>query len=105
MADRQTRMVTPFEAGTPAGDAGYETLARILHMKNSVDERTGRNAGGVIRKITVSLIGTAALAAGLVLLRQGGIRPAPETPSVEEVPPGEEVPGQIRLERLRELGI
>lgn len=69
------------------------------------NQATDRNAGGIIRKITVSLIGTAALAAGLVLIRQGGVRPAPETATVEEVPPGEEVPGQIRLERLRELGI
>jgi len=66
---------------------------------------TDHNAGGVIRKITVSLIGTAALAAGLVLLRQGNARPSPETETVEEVPPGEEVPGKIRLDRLRELGI
>ena len=48
---------------------------------------------------------TAALAAGLILLRQGAVRPLPETATVEEVPPGEELPGQIRLERLRELGI
>ena len=66
---------------------------------------TGRNAGGVIRKITVSLLGTAALAAGLVLLRQGHSRPEPSTAPVEEVPPGETVPGQIKLEKLRELGI
>ena len=66
---------------------------------------TGRNAGGVIRKITVSLLGTAALAAGLVLLRQGNNRPQPEVAPVEEVPPGESVPGQIRLDKLRELGI
>lgn len=66
---------------------------------------TGRNAGGVIRKITVSLLGTAALAAGLVLLRQGNSRPQPDAASVEEVPPGESVPAQIRLDKLRELGI
>lgn len=65
----------------------------------------GRNAGGVIRKITVSLVGTAALAAGLVLLRQGNNRPQPDVASVEEVPPGESVPAQISLEKLRELGI
>ncbi|NNM32326.1 MAG: hypothetical protein HKO53_04645 [Gemmatimonadetes bacterium] len=68
-------------------------------------QATERNAGGIIRKITVSLIGTAAVAAGLVLLRQGGVRPEPESATVEEVPPGEDVPGQIRLDRLRELGI
>lgn len=79
----------------------------IRHMARMVQEHyaTDHNAGGVIRKITVSLIGTAALAAGLVLLRQGTARPSLETATVEEVPPGEEVPGKIRLDRLRELGI
>ena len=76
-------------------------MARWVQNNQGMD----LNAGGLIRKITVSLIGTAALAAGLVLLRQGGVRPLPETATVEEVPPGEDVPGQIRLERLRELGI
>ncbi|MGI9627287.1 MAG: hypothetical protein ACR2QM_10665 [Longimicrobiales bacterium] len=65
----------------------------------------GRNAGGVIRKFSVSLLGTAALAAGLVLLRQGNPRPEPETATVDEVPPGETVPAQISLDKLRELGI
>ena len=77
-------------------------VAWLMHENGSV---MGRNAGGVIRKITVSLLGTAALAAGLVLLRQGNSRPEPETATVEEVPPGETVPGQIRLEKLRGLGI
>ena len=65
----------------------------------------GRNAGGAIRKITVSLIGAAALAAGLALLRQGSSRSEQIEATVDEVPPGESVPGTIRLERLRELGI
>ena len=65
---------------------------------------TGRNAGGVIRKISVSLLGTAALAAGLILLR-GNSQPESEAVTVDEVPPGETVPGQIRLDKLRELGI
>ena len=79
------------------------SLARMLQMTESMN--TGRNAGGAIRKITVSLIGAAALAAGLVLLRQGNDRTEPVEATIDEVPPGESVPGKISLERLRELGI
>ena len=78
-------------------------MLRAGDMKMYPD--VGRNAGGVIRKFAVSLLGTAALAAGLVLIRQGNTRPEPNPATVEEVPPGERVPGQIRLEKLRELGI
>ncbi|MDE2875844.1 MAG: hypothetical protein OXU69_16995 [Gemmatimonadota bacterium] len=63
----------------------------------------GRRA---IRKSTVNLLGAAALvAAGLALLRQGNDRPEPEGAKDNGVPPGEKVPANIRLERLRELGI
>ncbi len=63
----------------------------------------GRRA---IRKSTVNLLGAAALlAAGLALLRQGNDRPEPEGARDDGVPPGEKVPANIRLERLRELGI
>lgn len=59
-----------------------------------------------IRKFTVSLVGAATLvAAGLALLRQGTSRAAPAEATADEVPPEETVPSQIRLERLRELGI
>ncbi len=59
-----------------------------------------------MRKFTVSLMGAAALVtAGLALLRQGIGRSEPVEAAIEEVPPGETIPGQIRLERLRELGI
>lgn len=77
-------------------------MAWMVQMTHGI--ATGRNAGGVIRKISVSLLGTAALAAGLIFLRGIG-RPEPETVTVDEVPPGETVPGQISLERLRELGL
>ena len=79
------------------------SLARMLQMTKGMN--TGRNAGGAIRKITVSLIGAAALAAGLVLLRQGNARAEPVEAAIDEVPPGESVPGKIRLDKLRELGI
>jgi hypothetical protein len=54
-----------------------------------------------IRTLVVSLIGAAALTAGLVLIRQ---QKQVGLPQVREVPPGENVPGTISLERLRELG-
>lgn len=59
-----------------------------------------------IRKFTVSLVGAATLvAAGLALLRQGTSRAVPAEATPSEVPPEETVPSQIRLEKLRELGI
>jgi hypothetical protein len=54
-----------------------------------------------IRALVVSLVGVAALTAGLVLIRQ---QKQVGVPQVREVPPGENVPGEISLERLRELG-
>jgi hypothetical protein len=57
---------------------------------------------GTIRKVTYSLLGAAALAAGLLLIRQQ----KQEDPRVAgELAPGEAVPSEISLERLRELGI
>lgn len=57
-----------------------------------------------MRKITAGLLGAAAVAASLIVLRQ----PRPATPSASvdtgSVPAGERVPGQISLDRLRELG-
>lgn len=62
-------------------------------------ERTGE---GSIRKIAYSLLGAVALAAGLLLIRQQ----KQEDPRVAgELAPGESVPSEISLERLRELGI
>ena len=80
-------------------------MARKLHGKG-MSEVVGmdHNAGGTIRKFTVSLIGAAALAAGLVLLRQGTNRGS-QRATLEDIPPGETIPGKIELDRLRELGI
>lgn len=58
-------------------------------------------AGGLIRTLAVGLIGAAALAAGMLLIRQ---HRQVETPALTDVPPGESVPAEISLERLRELG-
>ena len=61
---------------------------------------------GAIHKSTVNLLGAAALvAAGLALLRHGTHRPEPFEAKNDTVPPGEKVPANIRLEKLRELGI
>ena len=55
-----------------------------------------------MRTLTYSLLGAAAVAAGVLLVRQ-------QKPAEEErpkmVPAGETVPAVISLERLRELGI
>jgi hypothetical protein len=59
---------------------------------------------GKIRALAVSLMSAAAVAAGLLLIRQQrheDLEPNPEN----MVPAGETVPGAISLERLRELGI
>ncbi len=58
--------------------------------------------GGIIRKVTLGILGAAAAVTSLVLIRQTKL----ETPKeVLDVPAGETVPGNISLERLRELGI
>ena len=54
-----------------------------------------------IRALVVSLIGVAALTAGLVLIRQ---QRQAEAPRLKEIPAGETLPATISLERLRELG-
>jgi len=69
----------------------------------TIHSQRGRRA---IRKSTVNLLGAAALvAAGLALLRQGNHRLEPAEAKADRVPPGEKVPADIRLDRLRELGI
>ena len=62
-------------------------------------ERTGE---GSIRKVAYSLLGAAALAAGLLLIRQ---QKQEDLKVAGELAPGESVPSEISLERLRELGI
>jgi hypothetical protein len=54
-----------------------------------------------IRTLIVSIIGVAAVTAGLVLFRQ---QKQVGAPVLKQVPAGESVPGTISLERLRELG-
>ena len=76
--------------------------SRGVHPRPST--RNGRRRA--IRKSTVNLLGAATLvAAGLALLRQGTDRLEPAEAKAEKLPPGEKVPTDIRLEKLRELGI
>ncbi|MBW3533593.1 MAG: hypothetical protein KY453_00025 [Gemmatimonadetes bacterium] len=58
--------------------------------------------GGPIRTLAVSLIGAAAIAAGLVFIRQQ--KQTDTTQRLKQAPAGETVPASISLERLRELG-
>ena len=53
-----------------------------------------------IRAFVVSLIGVAAVTAGVFLFRQQ----KQAAPRSREVPAGESTPGTISLERMRELG-
>jgi len=57
----------------------------------------------IFRKVTYGVLGAAALAASVLLIRSQ--RELGSSEVLEEIPAGEETPGQIRLERLRELGI
>jgi hypothetical protein len=58
--------------------------------------------GGNIRKVTLGVLGAAAAVASLLLIRQTKQIPPKETLNL---PAGESVPGNISLDRLRELGI
>ena len=75
---------------------GMVRASRVREIHHSAGQEEGP-----IRTFIVSLLGAAALAAGLVLIRHKG----PEAPQlVREAHAGESQPGTISLERLRELG-
>jgi len=58
--------------------------------------------GRIIRKVTLGILGAAAAVASLLVIRQTKqITPK----EAADVPAGETVPGNISLDRLRELGI
>ena len=91
---------------------GPGLLARILLIYSGPKSRCSPETihsqprRRAIRKSTVNLLGAAALVvAGLALLRQGNDRLEPAEAKAEKLPPGEKVPTDIRLEKLRELGI
>jgi len=58
-----------------------------------------------MEKITVSLLGVAAVAASVLALRQPRPTPVRSSETARSVPAGETVPAQISLERIRELGL
>ena len=57
---------------------------------------------GIIRKVTLGILGAAVAVASLLLIRQTKQITPKEAVDVQA---GETVPGSISLERLRELGI
>ena len=56
----------------------------------------------MIRRLTAGLLGAAAVAASMVVLRTA--RAEVDVPQ-RVIPPGETVPAEIHIDRLRELGI
>jgi hypothetical protein len=56
----------------------------------------------MFRRMTFGVLGAAALAASVLLIRSQREQQSEEA---RFVPPGETVPGEIQLDRLRELGI
>ena len=79
----------------------WHITARARARHASADQKEA-----AIRKFTVSLVGAAALVAtGLILLRQHGNRSDADETVADRTPPGETVSGEVRLEKLRELGI
>jgi len=72
-------------------------------LPSVIETPRNSNKGGPIRPLVVSLLGAAAVAAGVLLIRQKG--PEPEAkPGVGSMLAGESRPGTISLERIRELG-
>ena len=64
-------------------------------------EMTTQNEMTHIRSFAIGLLGAAALAAGLMLVRQ---QKEPETDRPSSVPAGETQPATISLDRIRALG-
>ena len=56
-----------------------------------------------VKKLTAGILGAMAVAASIIVLRSPRIAQADEI-EARTVPAGEKVPGQISLDRLRELG-
>ena len=56
----------------------------------------------MVKRMTMGLIGAVAVAASVILIRS---QKEEQDHATEVIPPGESVPGEIHLEKLRELGI
>jgi hypothetical protein len=76
------------------------TAAARIVLLSFPDMKT-RKEFSDIRSFTVGLLGAAALAAGLLLVRQ---QKEPETERPSSVPAGETQPATISLDRIRALG-
>lgn len=91
--------VNPWEQGGKAGRRRLPRPARFLQPDRgarNIDER-----GGTIRTLTLSLLGAAALAAGVLLVRQ---QKEVKNDPPRVVPAGETVPAKLSLERIRSAG-
>ena len=76
----------------------------MLHAIRNVDDDVDwKDVEDTIRKLTISLVGAAALAAGILLVRQQ--KQIDPKDSASAIPPVKTVQVQVSLERLRELGI
>lgn len=67
------------------------------------EEPDRKEAEVTIRKLTISLIGAAAVAASILLVRQQKQLTPQDT--IDTIPPGETTQTSISLDRLRELGL
>ncbi len=56
----------------------------------------------MLKRMTMGLLGAAAVAASVLLIRS---QKEEQDHATEVVPPGESVPSEIHLDKLRELGI
>ena len=90
--------------GDRTGSCGKLVLPAWFLLKRSSDHFQLSEERSELRKFTAGFLGMLAVAASLIVLRQP--RPTAQSDSVDgtPVPAGERVPGQISLERIRELG-
>jgi hypothetical protein len=95
----RSRAGTHWKQRNPGSVARVPLAARILLV--SLGDMKTRNENFQIRSFTVGLLGAAALAAGLLLVRQ---QKEPETDRPSSVPAGETQPATISLDRIRALG-
>ena len=69
-----------------------------MHLVAGIRTRPTTSQEATIRKFTLGLVGVAAVAAGLLLMRQ-------QTQPKEAVAEAESASGTITLDRMRELGL
>ena len=71
-----------------------------MHLVAGIRTRTETSQEATIRKFTLGLVGVAAVAAGLLLMRQ-----QKQTQPKALLAKAESAAGEITLERMRELGL